>query len=243
MLTRRTIGFGVATLTMLTMLAACDNDKTTSPPGTAHVRIVNASSSTTALNATAGSQSLSSSLNFQNTNAAATCATINEGTQTINFTSGTSSTNIGSVNYNFQAGQNYTVVYYGSNNAVVYPETFTAPATGSNALRFINATATAGDIFLTTPTGTVSGTPTVSNLAAGQVSGFNSSTAPGGTFVSTYPTANTRVRMFNVGSTTGTPRADFTIGTMGANRTGTVVLTPAPSGGSTTGFLVNTCAS
>jgi hypothetical protein len=30
---------------------------------------------------------------------------------------------------------------------------------------------------------------------------------------------------------------------MGANRVGTVVLTPAPSGGTTTGFLVNTCGS
>ena len=111
------------------------------------------------------------------------------------------------------------------------------------ALRFINATGSAGDIYLTTPTGPISGAPTVQNLAAGSVSGFNSSSAPGGIFVSTYPTANTRVRLFNVGATTGNPRADFTIGSMGANRVGTVVLTPAPSGGSTTGFLVNSCAS
>jgi len=243
MLSRPTIGFSVAVLATLPLLVACKSDKSTSPPATANVRVVNASSNTTALNATAGTQSLSSGLNFQNGNAAATCASVNAGTQTVNFTSGTSTTNIGSVNYNFQAGQNYTVVYYGTNNAVVYPETFTAPATGSMALRFINATGSAGDVYLTTPTGTVSGTPTVQNLAAGSVSGFNSSSAPGGTFVNTYPTANTRVRLFNVGSTTGTPRADFTIGSMGANRTGTVVLTPAPGGGATTGVLVNTCAS
>ncbi|HYX83075.1 MAG TPA: DUF4397 domain-containing protein, partial [Gemmatimonadales bacterium] len=230
------------TLVMLSGLGACNNDNNgTNPPAQANVRVINASSNTTALNATAGSQSLSSGLNFQNTNAVASCAKVNAGSQTINFTSGSSSTNIGSVTYNFQAGQNYTVVFYGSNNAVVYPETFTAPGTGNMALRFINATATAGDIFLTTPTGTISGSPTISNLAAGQVSGFNSSTAPGGTFVNTYPVANTRVRLFNVGVTTGTPRADFTIGTMGTNRVGTVVLTTSSGTGGATGFLVNSC--
>jgi len=242
MRSRPTLGNLVTLCATLTVLGACDNSKSTSPSPTANVRVVNASSSTTGLNATAGSQSLSSGLNFQNTNATATCTVVNSGSQTLNFTSGSSSTSIGSVTYNFLPGQNYNVVYYGTNNVVVYPETFTAPATGSMALRFINATGSAGDVFLTTPTGPVSGTPTVQNLAAGSVSGFNSSSAPGGTFVNTYPTANTRVRLFNVGSTTGTPRADFTIGTMAANRVGTVVLTPAPSGGSTTGFLVNSCA-
>lgn len=243
MQSRPTLGLSSALLAALIVAGACGGSDSTSPKNTANVRVVNASSSTANLNATAGTQSLSSGLSFQNTNAAATCTSINSGSQTINFTSGSSTTNIGSVTYNFLAGQNYTVVYYGTNNAVVYPETFTAPATGNNALRFINATGSAGDIFLTTPTGTVSGTPTVPNLAAGSVSGFNSSSAPGGTFVNTYPVANTRVRLFNVGQTNGTPRADFTIGTMAANRVGTVVLSPAPSGGSTTGFLVNSCAS
>lgn len=241
---RPTLGNQLVTLTVLSLLAACGSDKTTSPKTTASVRIVNASSSTSSLNAsTTSSQSLSSGLNFQNGNAPTTCSTVNSGAQTINFTSGTSTTNIGSVTYTFLPGQNYTIVYYGTNNAVVYPETFTAPATGNMALRFVNATGSAGDVYLTTPTGTISGTPTVQNLAAGSVSGFNSSSAPGGVFVNTYPSANTRIRLFNVGATTGTPRADFTIGSMAANRVGTVVLTPAPSGGSATGFLVNSCAS
>lgn len=243
MQSRPTLGRGALLSTLLVALAACGSSKTTSPNTTANVRIVNASSNTSALNASSGSQSFSSGLNFQNTNAAATCSTINSGTQTINFTSGSASTNIGSLNYNFLPGQNYTVVYYGTNNAVVYPETFTAPASGNMGLRFVNATGSAGDVYLTTPTGTISGTPTVQNLAAGTVSGFNSASAPGGTFVNTYPIANTRVRLFNVGATTGTPRADFTIGSMGTNRVGTVVLTPAPSSGTTTGFLVNSCAS
>ena len=239
---RPTLGTQVLGLATLVVLVACGSDKATSPGTTATVRVVNASSSTSSLNAnTAGNQSLSSGLNFQNTNASATCSTVNSGSQTINFTSGTAATNIGAVTYNFLPGKNYTVVYYGTNNVAVYPETFTAPTTGNMALRFINATGSAGDVYLTTPTGTISGTPTVQNLPAGTVSGFNSSSAPGGTFVNTYPTGNTRVRLFNVGSTSGTPRADFTIGSMGTNRVGTVVLTPAPSGGTTTGFVVNTC--
>lgn len=242
MLRRPTLGRGIGLIIATSLLAACGSDKTTSPTTTANVRIVNASSSTTALNATSGTSALSGGLNFQNTNAATTCTKLNSGSQTINFTSGSSSSNIGSVTYNFLPGQNYTVVYYGTNNVVVYPETFTAPSTGNAALRFVNATASAGDLFLTTPTGTVSGTPTVQNFAAGSISGFNSTSAPGGTF-GVYPVANTRVRLFNVGQTTGTPRADFTIGSMAANRVGTVVLTPAPSGGTTTGFLVNSCAS
>ena len=58
-----------------------------------------------------------------------------------------------------------------------------------------------------------------------------------------YPTVNTRVRLFNVGQATGTPRADFTIGAMPANRVATIVLTPPPTGGSATGFMVMPCGS
>src|SRR4029079_18385159 len=99
-----------------------------------------------------------------------------------------------------------------------------------------------GDIYLTPPTSGIGAAPTVGNLAAGQVSGFNSASAPGGTFVQ-YAVANTRVRLFNVGQTTGSPRADFTIGSMPANGVATIVLTPPPSGGSTTGFMVMPCGS
>jgi hypothetical protein len=144
------------------------------------------------------------------------------------------------VQYNFVAKQNYTVVFYAPNNAVVYPDVFTNPAAGNNAIRFINATGTPGDIYLSQPTANIVSPPTIANLAAGQVSGFNSTSAPGGTFIE-YSNVNTRVRLFNVGQTTGTPRADFTIASMPANHVATIVLTPPPTGGSATGFMVMPC--
>jgi uncharacterized protein DUF4397 len=236
----RTAAVSTTAVLVLLSLGACGGGDTTGPSSQANVRIVNVSSTTANLNATSGAQSLASGVNFQN--APAACAQVNAGSQTITFTSGASSTSVGSINYNFQGGRNYTVVFYGTNNAVIYPETFTAPNSGNMALRFINATATAGDVFLTTPAGSVSGSPTISNLAAGQVSGFNSSTAPGGTFGS-YPSTNTRVQLFNVGVTTGSPRSDFTITTLPTNRVGTVILTTANPVGGVTGMFVGSCAS
>jgi hypothetical protein len=239
MITRATIVLTTAALVSVS-LGACGGDESTGPSGEANVRIVNVSSTTANLNAEAGGQSLASGVNFQN--AAATCAQVDAGSHAINFTSGASSASVGSVTYDFQGGRNYTVVFYGANNAVVYPETFTAPNSGNMALRFINATATAGDIFLTTPSGSVSGSPTISNLAAGQVSGFNSQSAPGGTFGS-YPSTNTRVQLFNVGVTTGAPRSDFTITTLPTNRVGTAILTTAHPVSGVTGLFVGSCAS
>jgi len=240
MRTRASIVVTTAALVFLT-LGACGGDDSTGPSAKANVRIVNVSSTTANLNAESGGQTLASGINFQN--ASASCAQVSGGSQTLNFTSGTSSTSLGSVTYDFQGGRNYTVVFYGMNNAVVYPETFTAPNSGNMALRFINATATPGDIFLTTPAGSVSGlSPTISNLSAGQVSGFNATSAPGGTFGS-YPSTNTRVQLFNVGVKTGTPRSDFTITTLPTNRVGTVVLTTANPVGGVTGFFVGSCAS
>ena len=236
--TRATIALSTVAFVAVS-LGACGGDGSTGPTAQANVRIVNVSSTTTNLNAKSGTLPLASSVIFQN--AAATCAQVDAGSQTIEFTSGASSTSVGSVTYNFQSGASYTVVFYGANNAVVYPETFTAPNSGNMALRFMNATATAGDIFLTTPAGSVSGNPTIANLAAGQVSGFSTVSAPGGTFGS-YPSTNTRVQLFNVG-TTGTPRSDFTITTLPTNRVGTAILTTANPVGGVTGLFVPSCAS
>ena len=228
-------------------VSACSSDKNTSPNNsTANVRIVNASSSTTGLNATAGSTSLANGLAFQNTNMQATCAAIPAGTQSINFTSGSSSSNIGSVsNYNFQAGQNYTVVYYGNNNAVVYPENFTAPASGNYGARFINATGGPLDIYASAPGATLSSTstPAVAGLAAGSVSGYNATTASGGTF-GAYPANSNFIRAFSAGANPGTATATgtYTIGSMSTTGAQTVVFTsPNASNGNATAFQVNSC--
>ena len=219
-------------------VAACSSDNTTAPGSTASVRIVNASSGTSSLNASSSGTPLATALAFQNTNAAAACVTVPAGTRTIDFSSTGGTGNVASVTSDFQAGQNYTVVLYGpsgSQKAVVMNDMFTAPSSGNNAIRFFNATGTAGDIYLTTPTATVSGTPTVSNLAAGSATGMTSGTAFG-----TYAATNTRARIYDVGTST-TSRADFTLGTMPSNGVTTVVLTPSMTTGGATGFTVNPC--
>jgi hypothetical protein len=229
-------------------LAACggsDNNSTGTNNSTANVRIINASSSTTGLNATAGTTSLASGLNFQNMNMQSTCATIPAGTQSINFTSGSSTSSIGGIsNYNFQAGQNYTVVYYGNNNAVVYPESYTAPTSGNYVARFINATSGPLDIYTSAPGATLSSTSTaaVSGLAAGAVSGA-STTATGGTFNS-YPTGSNFIRAFSAGANPGTATASgsYTIGSMSPTGAQTIVFTsPNAGNGNATAFQVNSC--
>jgi len=236
------LAFSAVALVPLVFAAACGSDAT-EPDEIANVRVVNASPSTAGLGATTEGRVVATNVPFQAATQPGTCPTVEHGSdEQIDFTAAGTSNSLGSVQYNFVAKQNYTVVFYAPNNAVVYPDVFTNPAAGNNAIRFINATGTAGDIYLTQPTSNIAAPATVGNLAAGQVSGFNSASAPGGTFVQ-YAATNTRVRLLNVGQTTGAPRADFTIGSMPANGVATIVLTPPPSGGTATGFMVMPCGS
>ena len=242
MLHRVSLAVSAAALVPLAFAAACSSDAT-EPDEIANVRVVNASPTTASLGATTEGRVVASSVPFQGATQPGTCPTVEHGSdEQIDFTVGGTSNGLGSVQYNFVAKQNYTVVFYAPNNAVVYPDVVTNPAAGNNAIRFINATGTPGDIYLSQPTANIVAPATIGNLAAGQVSGFNSASAPGGTFVE-YQAVNTRVRLFNVGQTTGTPRADFTIASMPANRVATIVLTPPPAGGSATGFMVMPCGS
>lgn len=238
---RFTLALSAAALASVGLLGACSSDAT-NPSEIANTRFVNASPSTASLTATNEGRGVASNLNFQNTNGPAGCSTVEEGNdEQIDFTLGGTNTSLGSIKAPFSAQNNYTVVFYGPNNAAVYPDHSTAPGAGFNALRFINATGAAGDIYLTGPNDVISGSPTIANLANQQISGFDATNAPGGKFQN-YGTGLTRVRLFAVGTQVN-PRADFTITQLPANRTGTVVLTPAPSGSTTTGFVVTVCGS
>jgi hypothetical protein len=239
---RFALAMSAAALASVGFVAACSSDAN-NPNEISNTRFVNASAGTASLTATNEGRGVASGLNFQNTNAPAGCSTVEHGgDEQIDFFLGGTSTGLGSIKFQFIPKNNYTVVFYAPNTSAVYPVQFTAPGAGVNALRFINATGAAGDIYLTDPNVlVVTGSPTVANLANNQVSGFNSSNSPGGTFVN-YGTGLTRVRVFNVGSQVN-PRADFTISQLPSNRVGTVVLTPAPSGSSTTGFVTTVCGS
>jgi hypothetical protein len=240
---RFTVALSAAALASVAFLAACGSDAT-EPNEIANTRFVNASATTSSISATDEGRVVASGLAFQNTNQPSSCSTVERGSDVqIKFTLGGTTSDIGSVTAAFNAQANYSVVFYAPNNIVVYPDIFTAPGSGLNALRFINATGSAGDVYVTPPTtNQVTGSPAVANLGSNAISGFNSGTAPGGTF-NTYDQGSTRVRLFNVGSQVN-PRADFTISGLPSNRVATVVLTPPPSGaGAPTGFLITVCGS
>lgn len=232
----------VISIAAIAVLAGCSSDAN-EPDEIANVRVVNASVSSGPITANTEGRTIATNIAFQTSTLAGSCGTIEKGgDEQIDFVAAGTNNGLGSLKANFVAQHNYTVVFFAPNTATVYEDVFTAPAAGNNAIRFINATGTAGDVYLTTPGTTISGppSPTVSNLAAGAASGTSAS-APGGTFAS-YSNANTRVRLFNVGTNTGTPRADFTIPLMPSNGVATVILTPPPAGGSATAFMVGTCA-
>jgi hypothetical protein len=248
---RTTNVVALGALCALSLLAACGSDKNSTGPNnnTALVRIVNASSSTSGLNATSGSTSLASGLNFQNTNAATSCMAIPAGNQTLNFTSGTSTSNIGTLsNYDFEAGKAYTVVFFGNNNVQVFPESYTAPGSGNYAVRFINATNNAGNIYVTAPgfsipSGAVANISNLSGSQQSSVSGYNSLTNKGGTFTS-FGTGNNFVRMFGTSDnpSTATPTGSYTISNMSTTGAQTVIFTSAnASNNNATAFQVNSC--
>lgn len=237
------VGRHVATIVPIIVIglaAACSSDAN-EPDEIANVRIVNASVSSGPITANTEGRTIATNVAFQTSTLGGSCGTIEHGgDEQIDFVAAGTSTGLGSVSYNFVAQHNYTVVFYSANNAIVYPDTYSLPSAGNNAIRFINATGTPGDVYLTTSNATIAGAPTVGGLAPGASSG-SSASVPGGTFPQ-YSAANTRVRLFNVGQTTGTPRADFTIQVMPSNGVATVVLTPPPSNSTQTGFMVGPCS-
>jgi hypothetical protein len=111
--------------------------------------------------------------------------------------------------------------------------------------RFINATGNAGNIFVTAPGASISSsaTPNVSGLGSNSVSGYNASSATGGTFTS-FGTGNNQVRMFgtNANPSTATPAGNYTIGSMSSTGAQTVIFTPSnAANGNANAFQVNSC--
>ena len=90
-------------------------------------------------------------------------------------------------------------------SASLLTDSFSTPAAGNSALRFFNATGTAGDIYVTAPGGAVTGTPSSGNLAAGTAT----------TTFSSFPNTDSQVRLFDVGTITSA-RGDVTLGALGA---------------------------
>jgi uncharacterized protein DUF4397 len=219
--------------TLALVVTACDDDNdddVVNPPQNAQVQFVNASTTTTgSVDIANGTTTLGS---LATGTASASCQLVPAGSQSgITFKSGT--TTVATLApFTFEANKRYTVVLFGPNTATVFIDNFPdTPAAGQNALRVINATGTAGDVFIAAPNATLT-TPTFSNITANGIT----------TNFQTLNTTATSVSLFNVGTTTGTPRASFTLASdIGGNRIGTVVLTNAFGTPAATGFLVSPC--
>src|SRR6266481_5853756 len=142
---RFTVALSAAALASLALVASCSGSDATKPGETSKVRFANASSTTATITVQQEERTAVAGLGFQNTNAAAGCASVEHGTsqKTTWFLGGTTN-QLASMDINFGAGSNYTSVFYGPNSVAVYLDNFTAPATGQNAIRFVNATPTAG---------------------------------------------------------------------------------------------------
>jgi hypothetical protein len=222
------------------LLGACSSDKGTGPAvQTATVRVVNVSSTNASVGLFAGNQALGSNVNFGS--GSATCVNAPVG-QSLSFRAAGQTANLATIaTPNLSANQRYTVVLHGAGAnvqaTVLNDAALPTPTAGNNALRFFNATGTAGDIWVTTPGGVLTGAASASNLAAGQATA-------GATAFGTFPTANTQVRLFNTGTTTGAPRVTTTVNTAGLSQTrvGTLFLTEtATTGGTNASFTVAPC--
>lgn len=121
----------------------------------------------------------------------------------------------------FEEDESYTAFLVASGlrtRAVIVPDTAVASA-NNNALRFINATTEAGDVYVT-PQGTAPSAPFLVIGNSGPLALSNE--------LPSYlhrSVDHTQVRLFNVGVTTGSPRANFTLSGLPVTRLGTVVFT------------------
>ncbi len=180
------------------MFGGCGDDNGTQPQQNALLRVVHAASGLGAADVTVGTLQGPTNLSFRGSSAQ--CVSVPPGQHTITVRAAGTANTLATVTQTFQPNQRYTLVFSGTGQqgqAAVVTDTWTAPGAGQQALRFFNATQTAGDVHVTSPGG-VLGTASHGALAAGTgTQGFTN-----------YPVANRQTRLFNTG-TTAAARADF----------------------------------
>ena len=230
----------IALLSLLTLsAAACDDDGDGDPgtgPGTqqAQLRIVNAANVADVQVRRVGTTTpLAQDLDFRGSSQS--CVQVPAGEQALVFSAGGMS--LATTAHNFEANRRYTAILVSSGSivrALVVPDNETAVA-GNNGLRFINATSTSGDVYVT-PAGGAVGPTFRANGNLGVLATSNS--IPAYVYRSTE---HTQARLFDVGVTTGTPRADLTLTGIPASRLATVVFTDAGTPAGPTAFMVTPC--
>ena len=227
--------YAIARLTLVSLLAlaaaACDDDDdVTGPDDAALLRVVNAAPVADVQVRVVGTATpLASDLDFRGSTQ--TCVEVPDGEQALVFSS--SGVELATTAFTFERGLRYTAILVASGptrRAVVLDDNEIV-STANNGLRFINATPSPGDVYVTAPGGAVLPTFLVDDDLA--------VLATSNDFPPYFDRSidHTQVRLFDVGTTTGTPRADFALTGLPANRLATVVFTPATP----TAFMVIPC--
>jgi hypothetical protein len=202
----------VAALAACVFVAACDDDNNgTGPQDFGALRVVNAASSAQAIDVYSDGSLLASNIAFLS--GTSTCFDVEAGTPALEIRNAGTANAIATLNDPVAANTDYTLVLMGNNDATLLTDQFTAPNTGEAAIRFINATGAAVDIYASDPNaGAIGTTPTSANLAVSATSDFIN-----------IPEANTRFTFTTVG--TQTPLFEISNFTLPTSRVATVVLT------------------
>ena len=230
----------IALLSLLSLsIAACDSEDDGDPgtgpgPQPALLRVVNAANIADVQVRRVGTTTpLAQDLDFRGSTQA--CVQVPAGEQALVFSAGGMS--LATTAATFESGKRYTAILVSSGaiaRALVVADNETAAA-GNNGLRFINATSTNGDVYVT-PTGGAVGPAFRAHANLGVLATSNSMPA----YVY-RATEHTQARLFDAGVTTGTPRADFSLTGLPASRLATVVFTDAGTPAGPTAFMVTPC--
>jgi hypothetical protein len=207
-------------------IPACSHDIVTSDR--AFIQFVNASPGII-VTTMVGGQNVGPNLAFGD--ASESCVGIPKGTQSLNFAV-SNQVVAGTGAYNFEEGRLYTVLLQGtgsSRTVLVLPDNFTSPGGGNYSVKFVNASSQTGNIFVTSQSGSVGATPTVSLGGGNAVNAYMS-----------FPSANNRIRFFGTASAS-TPLLDFTLSNP-SSTLGTTIVFANDVTGAVTVFAVITCA-
>jgi hypothetical protein len=214
---------------------ACDLEVENPQAQPSLIRIVNAAPGTTAVSAFLGAapEPLANSLSFKGQTEG--CFLIFPSRQTLSFVQ--SNSVLTQVESSFASEGEYTSVIVGSGTtyrAVVMADAGT-PAVGNNALRFVNVTGSAGDVYVTP----ANAAPAPQYLARSNLAPLATSTEDPA-YVQRAET-DVRVRLFNVGSTSN-PRADITLTALQISRRVTIVFTTPVDATDPGAFLIHPCS-
>ena len=198
----------------------------------AHVEIVNAADiADVEVRLVGNNTTVAVNLDFRGSTAG--CVEIPQGNQTLAFSS--ASAELARVTFPFVVGSRYTAVLVSSGatrRAVVRSDAEVATP-GNVALRFINATAATGDVWVARPGPIQSGIVAASNLGI----------LATGAILPQYvqlPTTHTVVSLFDPG-TVSTPRAEVQVSSLPATGQATVVFTGPGTPAGPTAFVTQVC--